>query len=63
MKSRSPKIVVGRVSPSLTFENKTRLAKWYYSHGEALTAAIWSETLQELNFAGLDQIMAGMEDK
>ncbi|KIV81100.1 hypothetical protein PV11_08547 [Exophiala sideris] len=36
------------------------LSKWYHTDGEALTAAIWNETMQDLKFAGVDEIVASM---
>lgn len=34
------------------------LACWFYSDGKVLTDLIWTETLQELSFAGVEQIIA-----
>ncbi|KAI9842875.1 MAG: hypothetical protein M1838_002951 [Thelocarpon superellum] len=36
------------------------LACWFYTDGKALTDPIWTETLQELSFAGVEQIIASM---
>ncbi|KAH8721745.1 hypothetical protein BGZ61DRAFT_571845 [Ilyonectria robusta] len=33
------------------------LARWYYTDGEVLTDLIWTETLQELSFADVQQII------
>lgn len=37
------------------------LARWYYTDGEVLTDLIWTETLDELNFASVRQIIAAMQ--
>ncbi|KAI0132836.1 putative short-chain dehydrogenase/reductase family protein [Xylariales sp. AK1849] len=37
------------------------LARWYYTDGQVLADLIWTETLQELSFAGLEQIIASMQ--
>ncbi|KAI5460804.1 putative short-chain dehydrogenase/reductase family protein [Mariannaea sp. PMI_226] len=36
------------------------LARLYYTEGETLTDVIWKETLEELKFAGIEQIIASM---
>ncbi|EXJ91050.1 hypothetical protein A1O1_04157 [Capronia coronata CBS 617.96] len=36
------------------------LACWYYTDGEILSDVIWKETLQELDFAGAEQIVSSM---
>ena len=37
-----------------------RLAGWYYTDGETLVDVVWTETLQELSFAGVGQIIESM---
>ncbi|KAJ3492807.1 hypothetical protein NLG97_g5140 [Lecanicillium saksenae] len=37
------------------------LSRWYYSDGPALTDAIWTEILKELEFAGVEEILASLK--
>ena len=39
----------------------SRLACWYYTDGNVLTDLIWTETLKELSFAGVEGILASMK--
>ncbi|CAM1508641.1 Fc.00g054890.m01.CDS01 [Cosmosporella sp. VM-42] len=37
------------------------LARWFYTDGKVLTDLIWTETLQELSFAGAEDIIASIK--
>lgn len=39
----------------------SRLASWFYTNGKELTDQIWTETLQELSFASVEQIISSMQ--
>ncbi|KAM0563162.1 hypothetical protein ACHAPJ_000878 [Fusarium lateritium] len=36
------------------------LAGWFYKHGDVLMEQIWNETLDELSFAGVEEIIAAL---
>jgi hypothetical protein len=35
-----------------------RLAGWFYTHGDVLVEQVWNETLEELDFAGVKDIIS-----
>ncbi|KAK9327612.1 hypothetical protein V1520DRAFT_365269 [Lipomyces starkeyi] len=39
------------------------LACWFYTDGKVLMDLIWTETLQELSFAGVEQIVSSMQSQ
>ncbi|KAJ9134139.1 putative Short-chain dehydrogenase/reductase family protein [Pleurostoma richardsiae] len=40
--------------------NISPLACWYYSDGKVLTDVIWKETIQDLQFAGVEDVLASL---
>lgn len=35
-----------------------RLAGWFYTQGETLVEQVWKETIKELKFAGVEDIIS-----